>query len=333
MPSSRIITHKRIQRCGQLCLCILLGLTLFAACGGKKGQRVQFARFEQLLFETPMDKLPAELKARQGEFNTELLMIAPDEPEYIQAVQEFVGDPVMRDIYRITDSLYHDLSDVERQLGSALARAYKLSPQMAHIRHFYTMVGGDFMTDYRVYTNDIDLCVCLDQYALGAMERYQYFGVPYYMVRSLNREHIVPDCIMTLVTPDIPEGEPTLLDYAIAEGKKLYFVEKAIPGIADTILLRYTKEQLEWMVHNVANVWTWLLQNKTLYSVDQSAWRNLVGDAPHTNAFGNDSAPRTVSYIGWKIVKQYMKTSGSSVEELLSETDSQKILTVSGWRP
>ena len=138
---------------------------------------------------------------------------------------------------------------------------------------------------------------------------------------------------MTLVTPDIPEGEPTLLDYAIAEGKKLYFVEKAIPGIADTILLRYTKEQLEWMVHNVANVWTWLLQNKTLYSVDQSAWRNLVGDAPHTNAFGNDSAPRTLHYIGWQIVKQYMKKSGSSVEELLSETDSQKILTVSGWRP
>lgn len=333
MPSNRIITHKRIQRCGQLCLCILLCLTLLVACGGKSDRKVHFLRFEHLLFETPADKLPAELKAHHEEFDTELLMIDPDEPEYIRMVQEFAADPVMRDIYHITDSLYHDISDIERNLGRALARAYKLCPNMEHIKHFYTMVSGDFIPDYRIYTNDIDLCICIDQYAIGAMGKYQYFGVPNYMVRTLNREFIVPDCMMTLATPAIPEGDLTLLDYAVAEGKKLYFVEKTIPGIADTILLHYTKEQLDWMEHNEANVWTWLIENKTLYSTDQSAWRNLVGEAPHTNAFGNDSAPRTVSYIGWKIVKQYMKTSGSSVEELMSETDSQKILTKSGWRP
>lgn len=317
----------------QLCLCILVAASLLTSCGGKKDGNVQFSRFEHLLFETPVEKLPAELKAHQAEFNTELFMIAPDEPEYLRMVQEFVEDPVMRDIYHITDSIYHDLSDVERQLGRALTRAYKLCPNMAHIRRFYTMVSGDFITDYRIYTNDIDLCVCLDQYSLGAMESYQYFGVPTYMVRTLSREYIVPDCMMTLATPGLPEGEPTLLDYAIAEGKKYYFVEKTIPGIADTILLRYTKEQLEWMEHNEANVWAWLVENKMLYSTDQSAWRNLVGDAPHTNAFGNDSAPRTIGYIGWHIVRQYMKKSKCLMEELFAEYDSQKILTQSGWRP
>lgn len=333
MLNNRIITHNWIQRCGQLCLCILLCLILFTACGDKSDQKVHFIRFEHLLFETPVDQLPAELKAHHEELNTDLFMIAPDIPEYIQMVQEFVADPVMRDIYHITDSIYHDISDIERDLGRALARAYKICPNMEHIKHFYTMVSGDFIPDYGVFTNDIDLCICLDQYAIGAMESYQYFGVPNYMVRYLNREYIVPACMMTLVTPGLPEGDPTLLDYAVAEGKKLYFVEKTIPGIADTILLHYTKEQLDWMEHNVANVWTWLLQNKTLYSTDQSAWRNLLGEAPHTNAFGNDSAPRTVNYIGWQIVKQYMKTSGSTFEELLLETDGQKILTQSGWRP
>lgn len=302
------------------------------ACGGKR-QEVHFLRFERLLFETPAEKLPAELKSHQAEFNTELFMIAPDVPEYIQRVQEFAEDPVMRDIYRITDSLYHDLTDIERQLGRALANAYRLCPDMKHINRFYTMVGGDFITDYRVYTNDIDLCVCLDQYALGSMERYQYFGVPAYMVRTLSREYIVPDCMMTLASPDLPDGEPTLLDYAVAEGKKYYFVEKTIPGIADTILLHYTNEQLGWMERNEAKVWAWLIQNKMLYSTDQSAWRNLVGDAPHTNAFGNDSAPRTAGYIGWHIVRQYMKKSKCSMEELFAEKDSRKILTRSGWRP
>ena len=61
--------------------------------------------------------------------------------------------------------------------------------------------------------------------------------------------------------------------------------------------------------------------------------RNFIDDAPKTNAFGEGSAPRTLHYIGWQIVKQYMKKSGRTVEELLGETDSQKILTQSGWRP
>ena len=178
-----------------------------------------------------------------------------------------------------------------------------------------------------------DLCVCLDQYALGAMERYQYFGVPTYMVRTLGREYIVPDCMMTLATPGLPDGEPTLLDYAIAEGKKYFFVEKTLPGIADTILLRYTGEQLDWMEHNEGQVWAWMIENRMLYSTDQSAWRNLVGDAPHTNAFGSGSAPRTAGFIGWKIVRQYAKRSKCTMEELFAERDSRKILTVSQWRP
>ena len=320
-----------MQRHAFVCLCIVV----VALTGCRRTEEVSFHRFERLLFDTPADRLQAELTKHRNEFSSELIMLAPEEPEFMQMTQEFVADPVMRDIYRITDSLYHNLSDVERDLGKALGRAYKLCPKMHHVERFYTMVTGDFNTDYRVFTNDIDLCVCLDQYALGAMERYQYFGMPNYMVRTFRRERIVPDCIMTLAQPYVEwdNGKLSLLDYAIADGKKLYFVEKTLPGIADTLLLNYTSEQLDWMKHNVANVWGWLIQNNMLYSTDLNAYRNLIGDAPHTNTFGSDSAPRTASYIGLQIVRAYMKKSHSTVQELLDEPDSRKILTVSGWRP
>ena len=206
---------------------------------------------------------------------------------------------------------------------------------MTHVERFYTSVTGDFNYDWRVYSNCSDLCVCLDQYALGAMEKYQYFNTPAYLLRTLKREYIVPDCMFTLAGLHIetPDGEPTLLDHAIADGKKLYFVEKCLPGIADTLLLRYTADQLKWMKGNEKNVWGWLIKNKMLYSTDRSAFRNLMGDAPHTNAFGNNSAPRTASYIGWQIVRAYMKKSRCTMQELFDDPDSQKILTTSGWRP
>lgn len=334
MQNSNYHILKRMQRHTLACLCIVVVALASSAC--QRAEEVHFRRFEQLLFETPANQLPTELKARQAEFNTELILLYPDEPEFVQMTQDFVADPVMRDIYRITDSMYHDLSEVEHQLGRALARAYKLCPGMNRIKQFYTMVTGDFdRYDFSVYTNDIDLCICLDQYAIGAMERYRYFGMPNYLVRTYTREHIVPDCMATLSVQllRLPEGDLTLLDHAIAEGKKLYFTEKTLPGVADTVLLRYTADQLEWMQQNVKNVWGWLLQNKILYSTDQSVYRNLLGLAPHTNAFGSDSAPRVASYIGWQIVRAYMKKSDTTMEELMAETDSQKILSTSGWRP
>ena len=334
MPNSKVHTVNMMQRHTAVCLCIVAVLLGLSGC--QHAEEVHFHRFEQLLFNTPTDQLQAELKAHQEEYNTELILLYPDEPEFMQMTQEFVEDPVMRDVYRITDSLYHDLSDVERQLGRALGRAYKLYPKMPHVEHFYTMITGDFDSyQWRIFSNCSDLCIGLDHYSLGAMERYHYFGMPNYIVRTLSREYIVPDCIYTLARlyVEVPDGEKTLLDHAIADGKKLYFMEKVLPGIADTLLLRYSKEQLDWMQHNTEQVWSYLIQNRMLYSTDQRLYNNFLGDAPHTNAFGNGSAPRTVCYIGWQIVHAYMKKSGATMEQLFDEPDSQKILTISAWRP
>ena len=314
---------------------VVLCLMLFAGCR-HGGEEVRFHRFEQLLFDTPADRLPAEMLAHEAEYSTELITIHPRNQEYVEWVQGYVADPVMRDIYHVTDSLYHNLSAEERQLGRALRRAYRLCPDMPHVQRFYTLVTGDYDNyDNRVYTNGRDLCLMLDVYSLDALERYQCFGLPNHVVRLCTREQIVPDCIRRLAVNRIawPDRGQTLLDYAVAEGKTLYFVEQCLPGLADTTLFRYTGSQLRWMKQNEKNVWSWLIQNKALYSTDISLYQNLLGDAPHTNAFGSDSAPRTAAYIGWQIVRTYMKKNRCTMQQLLDETDSQKILTASGWRP
>ena len=104
---------------------LLTAVLLLTSCNSD--ETVKFHRLEQLLFTTPTNQLPDVMKTHQEEYNTELISFYPDEPEFVQMTQEFVSDPVTRDIFHITDSLYHDISDIERQLGRALARAYKLS--------------------------------------------------------------------------------------------------------------------------------------------------------------------------------------------------------------
>ncbi len=315
---------------------LLLTLTLLASCTSKNKDDVRFRRFEQLLFTTHADQLQAELKKHQDEYTTELIMLYPDEPGYIQMAQDYVADPTMREVYHITDSLYHDLSDIEHELSRALERARKLDPSIELPSRFYTMVTGDFDNYlFRVYSNLNELCISIDQYALGAMGRYQYFGIPNHIVRYCSREYIVPDCMNCIASLNCtwPDGENTLLDYAVAGGKVLYFLEKTLPHTPDTILLRYTSDQMKWMRNNSANVWGYLVQNGLLFNTDKTLFRNLIDDAPKTNAFGDGSAPRTVHYLGWQIVKAYMKRSGSTMQELFAETDSRKILNESHWRP
>lgn len=335
MLNSKHLIPQSVQRHLNVCLCTLLLLFTVTACRHNDRYPVSFHRFERLLFTTDAANLRPTLAAHLTEYNSPLLNVAPDDERFMTMLGEFVADPVMRDIYRITDSLYPDLGWLEEELGTALARANKICPAIAP-QHFYTLVTGD-LDDYgnRVFCNETDLAISLDHYAVGAMERYQYFGLPAYIVAMSKKEYIVVDCMAELIRGQVQlaDGDPTLLDYMIAEGKTLYLLGECLPQTPDSLLLRYTQQQMRWIQDNESQVWAWLIQNKMLYSTDLKQFHNLIDEAPKTNAFGNDSAPRSTSYLGWQIVKQYMKKSGSSVIDLLAETDSRKILTQSAWRP
>ena len=317
----------------------LIALTLtVAACSNRKagdGVEVKFERFEQLLFETQPDMLQQRLVAEQNRFNTPLLNLAPQDEQYMAMVQGFVSDPVIRDVYSTVDSLYHDLGWLEDELRSYLGRAKGLYPTLTCPK-FYTLITADFQ-DYRnrVFCDGTSLAMSIDRYALPYFGRYQYFGVPLYLVNLCNRQYMAADCMAAIARANIelPDGEMTLLDYMVAEGKTLYFLSQTMSDVDDTILMRYTGEQMNWMKQNESQVWAYLIQNKLLYETDYSQFHNLLDDAPKTNAFGEGSAPRTAAYIGWQIVRRYMKKSGVTMEELFKETDSKKILNESGWRP
>ncbi|MBR1851053.1 MAG: hypothetical protein IJ789_06735 [Bacteroidales bacterium] len=303
--------------------------------GAGDGVEVKFHRFEQLLFATPAQNLQQTLISAQPEYNTDLLNIAPLDEQYMAMVQGFVADPVVSDIYAVVDSLYHDLGWVEVELTSALGRAKHLCPSINY-NHFYTLITADFQ-DYRnrVFCDDHSLAISIDRYALPALGRYQYFGVPIYLVNLCTRDYIVADCMAAIGRANIPlpDDEMTLLDYMVAEGKTLYFLEQTLPDANDTIITRYTSQQLDWMRKNEGNVWAYLVQNQLLYETDYSQLHNLLDDAPKTNAFGDGSAPRSVAYIGWQIVRRYAKKTKTSLPDLMENTDARQILQQSSYRP
>ena len=309
-------------------------LSLFAVSCGGDGLDVKFHRFEKLLFETEPSQLREKLAQRQAEFATPLINCAPDNPVYMQQVEAFVSDPFMKEIHRLCDSCYGDLRWLENDLGKALAKASRLSSDIVPKR-FYTMITGD-LDDYtnRVFCYDGDLVLSIDHYVLPYTGHLGYCNCPMYLVQLSKRQYMAADCMAAVARSRIamPDGEPMLIDYIVMEGKVQYFLKQTMPSVHDTIRLRYTASQLDWMEHSVKDVWGYFLQNNLLYEKDMARIHNLIDDAPKTNAFRN-SAPRTTDYIGLQIVEGYMKRSGESLDELFANIDSQNILQKSGFKP
>ena len=291
-------------------------------------------RFERVLFETPTEQLASKISSVRDEFNTELLNLQPDNPDFMQLLAGFVEDPVMQDVYRLVDSVFSDMQPEARQLASALGKARQLCPLIRYDK-FYTFISGSFDYNMRVGCNSHELIISLDQYILPYTEKYNYFNSPLYLVHQSDRKYLLTDCMTAIARQHtaIPtDHEMSLLDYMVCEGKAIYFAQQTLPDAADSILMRYTRDQMEWMHRNEEHVWAYLLQSKMLYETDYMRFHNFIDDAPKTNAFP-DSSPRTTDYIGWQIVCQYVKNTGSSMQELLEETDAQKILTQSNYRP
>lgn len=320
---------------------IAIALCITAACGNKKQENndekegVPVYRFEQLMFGTAPQALPDALKQQAHLYSNTLLNIYPDDAHYLAQVADMAQDAIMREIYDTVSVHFKDMSGLQKELSEAITKAEKLDDSI-HCDKVVTFISG--LLDYtnRVAANESSLLIALDQYVVPSFKKYGFFDLPTYLVELSTPQHIVPDAMAAIARNHIalPENtqDPMLLDYMIAEGKVLYFLDKVLPKTADTLKIRYSAEQWQWATKNEGKVWAYWLQHELLFERDNSKIFNFTDDAPKTNAFG-DSAPRMTDFIGWHIVEQYMNKSNVSLHSLFMNTDARQILKESGWKP
>jgi hypothetical protein len=81
-------------------------------------------------------------------------------------------------------------------------------------------------------------------------------------------------------------------------------------------------------------LWGYFAENNRLYESDLSIVRELTTEGPFTAAISKECPPRIAMWVGWQIVRSYMKKNPEvSLESLMRDQDAQKILTKSRYRP
>jgi hypothetical protein len=176
----------------------------------------------------------------------------------------------------------------------------------------------------------------LDKYLGNQSPYYEQLGLPVYKRKNMNPDKLVPDVLYAWAITEWPKADNAnnLLSQMIQEGKMMYFMDAMLPDMNDTLKIGYSKKQLEFCKQNEASMWTFLAEQKELFTTDRMSIKRYMDDGPYTASFGMESPGRIGIWMGWQIVRSYMKEHPEvKLSELLMSMDYQSILNQSGYRP
>ncbi len=105
-----------------------------------------------------------------------------------------------------------------------------------------------------------------------------------------------------------------------------------LPEVADTTLFGFRGEELQWCLDNEKYMWMELVENKLLFETSYATVKRMTEDGPFTPNIPG-SPGKAPSWIGYRIVEQYMKRSNTTLPELMTNNDYRKILEVSAYNP
>ena len=152
----------------------------------------------------------------------------------------------------------------------------------------------------------------------------------------MNKEHLVSSAMLGWVSTEfeLEEERADLLTEMIHQGKLLYLLDALLPLEEDEIKMNYTKDQLIWCDRNEKQVWFYFIDNDLLYSKETKEIIKFMGESPFIQGFPEGSPGRIGHWIGWQIVKAYMKKNKEvTLLELTQEKNAQKILELSKYKP
>jgi len=297
-------------------------------------------RLDRDIFKvTPENKQVAikELSQTYGSFFDDyseniLALGNPSDSLYSTYLNTFLTDS-MRVISRIKiDSVFKDISGLQKKLEDGF-RHYKYYFPNKTIPRIITIISG--FNQSVVMTRDA-IGISLDNYLGAKCPYYVMLGLPEYKRQNMYSDKIPTDVLYNWGISEfgINESKNDLISNMIYQGKMLYFLDAMFPEEPDYLKFGDKPEKLEWCKKNESVMWTYLIEHRLLFTTD---WMNIVrfvGPAPFTAVFTNDSPGRAGAWLGWQIVKKYMKKNSEiSLQALMSENDYQKILNDSGYSP
>lgn len=254
-----------------------------------------------------------------------------EQPNFPDLLYSFVSDSLIRKL-EISVSQNIDTTKLRNELETAF-KHYKYYFPTKEIPVVYTCISG---FNQSVVISEKLIGVSLDKYMGTESPFYEQLGLPAYKRKNMHPSKIVPDMMQGWADAEWPKSDKdnSLLSHMIQQGKVLYFLDAMLPELNDTLKIGIPEKQLTFCRKNEAKMWTYLAEHKMLFTTDRMSIKRFIDDGPFTASFSEESPARTGVWLGWQIVRSYMKQNKNiTLANLMNNSDYQSILNQSGYQP
>lgn len=256
----------------------------------------------------------------------------PDDSTFLNQQFKKISHPGFDTLLLETKRIFKDASEVENQFSEAFTNIKFYYPDFTPPK-VQTVITG-IETD--LFVSDSLIIVGLDHY-LGEEGKFRP-RLYDYLLRRYDPEDIVPSCMLIYgIGPQLNKtnlDDKTILADMIAYGKSFYFAKHMLPCTPDSVFLWYRAEEMAGARANEDMIWARLIQDKILFSTNVIDKRNYLGERPFTIQVGEKCPGRIAQWVGWQIVKSYMKENRDvTLPQLMEMDDAQKLFKESGYKP
>ena len=286
---------------------------------------VEIERFEDIFFKSNANNL---YKVKEN-----FSFLFP--PQYEDQIWiDRLKDTIQNQLYNEVNLSFGDFSDQQSLIESFYSNYLGYDSEYK-IPRLITLTTD---VDYRkkIILTDSLLLIGLDNY-LGE-DHVFYSSFPTYLTNTFNKENIIIDIAKeyaTAVIANTRSDNYTFIEKIINHGKMLYFASLMLPEKEESKIIGYTNADFAWALKNEKDIWSNFIENDYLFSSDNNLDSRFINLAPFSKFYlsiDNDSPSMIGKFIGWKIVKSFMKVSSSNLNELI-QYDPMYIYNNSKYKP
>lgn len=230
-----------------------------------------------------------------------------------------------------TTRVFGDLSDLKAQFQEGFSNIKAYYPDFK-IPRVEAVISG---LDSDLFVSDSVIVVSLDYY-LGKNAKYRPKTYEY-LLRKYEPEDIVPSILLLHGIGAVNKtnlNDKTVLAEMIAYGKAFYYAKRMLPCTPDSVFIWYSADEIKGARENEDLIWARLIQDKVVYSTSMIDKRNYLGERPFTIQVGEKCPGRIGQWVGWRIIKEYMKNHPDvSLTELMAMDNAQQLFKESGYKP
>lgn len=284
---------------------------------------VQVERFDKIFYETQVANF-TEMRNKYSAF-------FPNEIADSVFINKMTN-PLYRELYLEVQNKYSDFSPVQSEIENTFRYIKYYFPNTVVPKKVTTLISEMDYENKVIYSDSL-LLISLDLY-LG--KEHKFYEFPDYFTQTFERSQIMPDIVSDFSTRVIaPPRDRTFLSQMIYFGKEMYLKDLILPNYEDYDKMGYTKEQQIWCEENQSEIWRYFIEDNLLYDTDSKLIARFIAPAPFSKFYlelDNESPGRTGVWMGWQIVRSFMKNNEITVADLMI-MDAKEVFTRSKYKP